>query len=433
MREDVKAFVALAAGTLEIAEPIVEVGAYQVPGQERLADLRAAFAGKRYLGCDIVPGPGVDCIEDIHQLSFADNSVGTVVAVETLEHVADPYRAVAEIHRVLRPGGVLIVSMPFNFPIHYMPDYLRLTPEGLARLLSAFSAAAVFAAGDAQHPATVYGLALKGGTDTDAVQFEAAVTRLQTAWVLNASPDPLIRFTPLVSVLRWDAPDRGTGDLTLDRRIEQSFVCTLDGLTRIDVKFDLGGSLHPATVQFTLADTSGRQLAAVEMPTRYIPHERWIAFQFPTLPSSAGQRFRFTLHGSEPGTKTCALASTRTSLPGSTLSVEGTPRSGTLSFEAFCVRPAGLSPVLAAGGTDSPTRDVAGESALLAAARIHAAELHHTAAQLHAEIGRLRSELADVSRRVDGVDVAVVDALAATLRRYGPVRALLRLVGRRDR
>src|SRR5258708_35764991 len=99
MRDNVKAFIALAARAFDPPAPVVEIGACQTAGQEGFADLRALFAGKVYLGCDAAPGPGVDRIEDVHALSFADDSVGTIVCADTLEHVPDPVRAAGQMHR----------------------------------------------------------------------------------------------------------------------------------------------------------------------------------------------------------------------------------------------------------------------------------------------------------------------------------------------
>ena len=89
MREDVKAFVGEASRAFDLAEPIVEIGSHQTPGQEGFSDLRTLFPGKSYLGCDVDAGPGVDRTEDIHRLSFPDDSFNTVIVVETLEHVAE--------------------------------------------------------------------------------------------------------------------------------------------------------------------------------------------------------------------------------------------------------------------------------------------------------------------------------------------------------
>jgi hypothetical protein len=54
--------------TLDCPSPILEIGSYQVAGQEELAELRSFFMHKEYLGVDMRPGPGVDCIADVEAL-----------------------------------------------------------------------------------------------------------------------------------------------------------------------------------------------------------------------------------------------------------------------------------------------------------------------------------------------------------------------------
>src|SRR5207244_5582924 len=61
------------AETFDLPEPILEVGSYQVPGQQGLANLRGLFAGKEYIGVDARAGPGVDCIADVEALPCADS------------------------------------------------------------------------------------------------------------------------------------------------------------------------------------------------------------------------------------------------------------------------------------------------------------------------------------------------------------------------
>ncbi len=166
MRPAVLEFARDVAASFPIAEPLVEIGARAAEGQEDIADLRSVFGAAEHIGCDIQEGTGVDRIEDVHALSFADDSVGTVICLETLEHVADPLRAVAEMHRVLRPGGVLAISSLMFFPIHAHPwDYWRFTPEGFELLLQPFESRLVVAQGWDLMPEGVFGIGVKGPAD----------------------------------------------------------------------------------------------------------------------------------------------------------------------------------------------------------------------------------------------------------------------------
>lgn len=171
MRPHVREFLALCAQTLQCPEPIVEIGAFQVPGQEAIAELRPLFPGKRYLGCDMRPGRGVDQIEDIHALSFETGSVGTFILADTLEHVADPIRAMAEVHRCLNDQGILIYTSTMHFPIHgYPSDYWRFTPEAFRALGAAFPWLAIFYSGSPEFPHTVCGVASKSEHDPMVIQ-----------------------------------------------------------------------------------------------------------------------------------------------------------------------------------------------------------------------------------------------------------------------
>ena len=168
MRPHVREFLELCAQTLACPEPVVEIGAFQVPGQEAISDLRPLFPGKTYIGCDMQPGLGVDRIENIHQLSFRAGEVGTFILSDTLEHVADPLRAMREIHRCLREDGVVIYSSVMNFPIHGYPnDYWRFTPEAFRSLAADFARAMIFFCGPKEFPHTVCGVAAKADYSSD--------------------------------------------------------------------------------------------------------------------------------------------------------------------------------------------------------------------------------------------------------------------------
>jgi SAM-dependent methyltransferase len=127
--------VALTAETFELPEPIWEIGSFLVEGQEEMADLRGLFCGREFVGLDMRAGPGVDRVENVEHLNCADHSAGTVLCLNTLEHVANVYSAVREMYRVLKPGGVLLMTTPFDFVIHDHPhDYWRFTPQALELL-----------------------------------------------------------------------------------------------------------------------------------------------------------------------------------------------------------------------------------------------------------------------------------------------------------
>jgi SAM-dependent methyltransferase len=84
-------------------------------------------------------GEGVDLIADLqHMPQVADASMATVLCTQVLEHLPRPWDAVAELARVLRPGGHLILSVPHLSMLHEVPhDYFRFTRYGLESLLSA--------------------------------------------------------------------------------------------------------------------------------------------------------------------------------------------------------------------------------------------------------------------------------------------------------
>lgn len=91
---------------------------------------------KDYVGLDAEPGPQVDVVAPAEELPFADNSFDAVLATQVLEHVQDPARVVREVHRVLMPGGLAILSTHGTAVYHPCPnDLWRWTQEGLAKLI----------------------------------------------------------------------------------------------------------------------------------------------------------------------------------------------------------------------------------------------------------------------------------------------------------
>ena len=162
MRKSVRDFVKTISETIECPGPIWEFGSYQVKGQEAIADLRIFFPGKKYVGVDVRPGPGVDMIYDAQKIDLPDGCIGTVLMMDTLEHIENPIKACQEISRILKPDGVFICSTVMNFSIHDHPaDYFRFTPEGLTLLMYQFSPKKVMTLGYEVNPHTVAGVGFK--------------------------------------------------------------------------------------------------------------------------------------------------------------------------------------------------------------------------------------------------------------------------------
>lgn len=79
-----------------------------------------------------------DLTEDNSRL-IPDNHFDFVVCTEVLEHTLQPFNAVEEIRRLLKPGGLVFASSPFNFRIHGpLPDCWRFTEHGWRALLNDF-------------------------------------------------------------------------------------------------------------------------------------------------------------------------------------------------------------------------------------------------------------------------------------------------------
>ena len=180
MRTTLLALLEKLARSVDVPEPIYEFGAFRVPGQEHLPAVRDYFPGKRFVGCDMRPGPGVDEIQDLHRLTLADESIGTVLMFDTIEHVREPWRALAELHRCLKPGGILLMTSVWYFPIHAYPDdYWRFTASAFSTLLDGYEQVAVGMCGLARLPHTVFGVAAKAPVDPLA---ERAIQEAIEAW-----------------------------------------------------------------------------------------------------------------------------------------------------------------------------------------------------------------------------------------------------------
>jgi uncharacterized protein YbaR (Trm112 family)/SAM-dependent methyltransferase len=92
--------------------------------------------GPGVLNLDIAPTREVHALAAAERLPLADGSCEGLILGAALEHVRDSDRTIAEIHRVLRPGGRTFIDVPFLQGYHPAPgDYRRFTLEGLRCLM----------------------------------------------------------------------------------------------------------------------------------------------------------------------------------------------------------------------------------------------------------------------------------------------------------
>jgi SAM-dependent methyltransferase len=80
-----------------------------------------------------------DVVADAHELPFRDQAFDAVVTFNTFEHLYDPERAANEVHRVLKPGGKVILNTAFLQPLHEAPHhYYNATEFGVRRWFREF-------------------------------------------------------------------------------------------------------------------------------------------------------------------------------------------------------------------------------------------------------------------------------------------------------
>ena len=95
----------------------------------------------QYIGVDWPHGKhdhaNVDLFADLtKELPFHDGVADTVVSFQVLEHLAEPVTFLSECFRILKPGGRLVMTVPFMWHVHEAPhDYFRYTHFGLEYLL----------------------------------------------------------------------------------------------------------------------------------------------------------------------------------------------------------------------------------------------------------------------------------------------------------
>jgi SAM-dependent methyltransferase len=123
-----------ASDRLEEGQIVLDAGA----GEARH---RVHFKRGRYIALDAAYGDSawdytrLDVRGDLEHIPLLDNSVDCVLCMVVLEHTKNPRQVILEFARVLKPGGTLVMVVPFLWEEHQIPhDYFRFTRYGVHSL-----------------------------------------------------------------------------------------------------------------------------------------------------------------------------------------------------------------------------------------------------------------------------------------------------------
>lgn len=122
---------------------LLDVGTSEGPYRETFAPHITRYVGLEYPPSILEKRPdmweildraklSIDVFGDGNRLPIGEGTVDTVLSTEVLEHLPEPRRCMREMARVLKPGGLLLVTVPFQQPLHELPwDFHRFTPSSL--------------------------------------------------------------------------------------------------------------------------------------------------------------------------------------------------------------------------------------------------------------------------------------------------------------
>lgn len=162
MRSYLHAFVQSAIETFNLKGPIYEFDFQPIEPRGRRASKQDALAELVQPAAHLYEDVETDRLDQLEALPFPDRSARTVICIEALEYAADPQQAVAEMTRILAPGGVLLIAAaaePRRAGRSRRPQ--PLSPYQLQRLLQPTEASLVGWQGEEQLPHTVYAVGCK--------------------------------------------------------------------------------------------------------------------------------------------------------------------------------------------------------------------------------------------------------------------------------
>ncbi len=116
---------------LFIDRKIVDIGSGEIPFED-------FYIGLNVVTCDIQQNKQNSInylINDNGKLPFKNEEYDIIFLFDVLEHIKDDANFINECYRILKPGGIIVASIPFMYRFHEQPyDYRRYTPSGIKYL-----------------------------------------------------------------------------------------------------------------------------------------------------------------------------------------------------------------------------------------------------------------------------------------------------------
>ena len=125
----------LCANTARFRGVLYDLGCGESPYKEWLSQYVDRYVGVDWSGS--LHHPTADIVANLNEpLPIEDEVADSVFSISVLEHLREPQLMLREAWRILRPGGDLLLQVPWQWMIHEAPhDYYRYTPYGLQHLL----------------------------------------------------------------------------------------------------------------------------------------------------------------------------------------------------------------------------------------------------------------------------------------------------------
>jgi SAM-dependent methyltransferase len=160
----------------------------------------------QYIAVDLLVTPLVDVVGLAQQLPVGDEKFDLVICTQVLEYVAEPRRVLNEIHRTLKKGGFLLLSVPSVFPRDSQLEYWRFLPGALKYLLSDFSKVDIAPEGNS----------LVGFIRTANVCFVSFAKPTILRWLIGCTVVPALNvFGALLQLVIRSSDDRFTANFSV--------------------------------------------------------------------------------------------------------------------------------------------------------------------------------------------------------------------------